>query len=67
MSNLGKNKQLILAKHPNGLTEIDDFELKEAEVPEEERKEAGEGGGEKVNSMSEKLSKISKRAIQKLR
>ena len=34
MSNLGKNKQLILAKHPNGLTEIDDFELKEAEVPE---------------------------------
>lgn len=33
---------------------------KEAEVPEEERKEAGEGGGEKVNSMSEKLSKISR-------
>ena len=23
MNNLGKNKQLILAKHPNGLTELD--------------------------------------------
>jgi hypothetical protein len=25
MNNLGKNKQLILSKHPTGLTEIDDF------------------------------------------
>ena len=34
MNNLGKNKQLILSKHPTGLTEIDDFEVREVEVPE---------------------------------
>ena len=34
MNNLGKNKQLILAKHPDGLTELDDFKIKEVEIPE---------------------------------
>ena len=34
MSNLGKNKQLTLAKHPNGLTQIDDFSIKEIDIPE---------------------------------
>ena len=34
MSNLGKNKKLILAKYPNGLTKLDDFLTQELDIPE---------------------------------
>lgn len=34
MNNLRKNKQLILAKHPEGITDIDDFSIQELEIGE---------------------------------